>query len=327
MAKAIKRLYIIVALVGLAYYFVWRPKPLAPMADPRPAQEYAEAMARAAALQARDGPHIKTVCRTQLLSHGKRTPTAVVLLHGYSSSPHQYHILAAQLFARGHNVIIPRFPYHGHLSRRAKELWRLQLEDALETTQEAVDIAQGLGEHVVVVGLSFGGALTAWLAQQRPDIDRAVIVSPAFAFHSVEPWPIALVGGIARTLPPFFAWWDPELREAGGPYHAYAGWSTRGGAVMMQLGLLLAAETLRRPPRTKSLAVVINPADVLLNLKPAYKLVEAWRKHGAAVDVHIFPKEWALRHDCIEPDVENAQIERVYPVIIELAEKREPAML
>jgi len=43
-----------------------------------------------------------------------------------------------------------------------------------------VDIAQRLGEQVVMLGISAGGVATAWAAQNRSDIDLAVIISPVF---------------------------------------------------------------------------------------------------------------------------------------------------
>lgn len=314
------RWIIAAVVIWFAYSYLWRPKPL-PFPTVRPVRTYAEAIARTRDLQNLDGPEIKSLCRTLFFDHGKPTPAAIVLLHGYSSSPHKYHILARQLFERGHNVLVPRYPYHGHVSRTYPDFWRMPLEDVIRTANEAVDIAQGLGERVVVLGLSFGGALAAWLAQQRADIDRAVIVSPALGFRSVTGWQRRPVSALARLMPARHTWWDAERRETGGPYHAYASWNTRGAAEMMRLGIHLQALARRHPPRAQSVTVVLNPADRLLDLGRIHDLANAWQHQGAAVDLYVFPEAWGLRHDLIEPDAENAQLERVYPVLIELAER------
>lgn len=322
MMEKLTRTAALSALGALGYYVLWRPRPLA-TPEAHPAETYDIAMRQIRALQAEDGPEIKAICRTQLLTHGKRTPTAVVLLHGYSSSPHQYHVLGPQLFERGHNVLIPRYPYHGHVARVPTHFWQMPLEAVLQTVYAAVDMAQGLGEQVVVMGLSFGGALGAWLAHHRRDIQRAVIVSPALGFRRVAGWKRRPVAGLGRYTRPRFEWWDAKRKEAGGVYHAYAGWSTRGAAEMMRLGILLEDLARQAGPRAQSVRVVLNPADTLLDLDPIHRLANRWQRHDPSVELVVLPMDWDLRHDLIEPEAERAQIEKVYPVLIDLAEGRD----
>ena len=38
--------------------------------------------------------------------------------------------------------------------------------------------ADGLGDKITVTGLSLGGVMSAYAAQFRPDVDRAVVISP-----------------------------------------------------------------------------------------------------------------------------------------------------
>lgn len=312
------RLLVIGGVFWLGYRKIWLPKTL-PASRPRPAHSYAESCKRIREMSALDGPEIKSLCRTRFLDTGDRAPVAVVLLHGYSSSPHQYHILARQFHEQGANVLVPRYPYHGYVSRTYADFWRMPLEDVLDTVTEAVDIAQGLGDKVVVVGLSFGGALAAWLAQHRADIDRAVIVSPALGFRAVAGWLRMPSAAVGRYAPSHFTWWDAERKDAGGVYHAYAGWHSRGAVEMMRLGMWIDSRARIEPPAAQSVIVAVNPADRLLDLAPIFDLASAWQKQNGAVEMYVFPESWKLRHDCIEPDAENARVDLVYPVVLALA--------
>ena len=82
------------------------------------------------------------------------------------------------LFERGHNVIIPRIPYHGDKDRLATEWERLTAGDMLDSGDQAVDLARSLGAKTTAVGLSINGTTVASMAQNRSDLDKAVLLAP-----------------------------------------------------------------------------------------------------------------------------------------------------
>ncbi len=55
-------------------------------------------------------PILHPLGRTRLLSHGKKTATAVLWFHGYSTCPQQFVPLGQKCFEHGMNVYIPRAP-------------------------------------------------------------------------------------------------------------------------------------------------------------------------------------------------------------------------
>ena len=57
----------------------------------------------------------------------------------------------------------------------------MRAEDLRDFADRMVDVAAGLGEQVIMVGLSAGGIVTAWAAQHRPEIDKAVTISPSLS--------------------------------------------------------------------------------------------------------------------------------------------------
>src|SRR5206468_6376689 len=117
---------------------------------------------------------------TILLSHGDPTPRAVVLFHGFTDSPKQFADLAESLYKAGENVLVPRLPHHAQRGRTVRELARLTATELCRVADQSVDIASGLGDSVIVAGLSVGGTMAAWSAEYRPEVKRAVVIAPAF---------------------------------------------------------------------------------------------------------------------------------------------------
>ena len=115
---------------------------------PRPARDPAEARARFDLLRGLDDGGLFPVAYSRLLAGTERVPLAVVLLHGYTNNPEQFVILAQELAARGHAVVVPRLPGHGSADRTIRRLAGVGAVQWMATTQEATDIACGLGEHV-----------------------------------------------------------------------------------------------------------------------------------------------------------------------------------
>ena len=139
---------------------------------------YQDALARLERWTAQDGSAVNPVCRTQALTHGQRVERVVILLHGYTNCPAQFAPLAAALVERGYNVLIPRIDHHGLADRMTHDLALLSEAEILGLTNDSIDIAHGLGDKITVTGLSLGGVMSAYAAQFRPDVDRAVVISP-----------------------------------------------------------------------------------------------------------------------------------------------------
>src|SRR4051812_39257607 len=112
--------------------------------SPSPSTSYADAVARVADPQRGDAGLAVPPGRTVLLTHGKRSARVVVLFHGFTNSPRQYEHLAAQLYATGDNVYIPRLPLHAEWGSRAGTLAALTAEALRQAADSAVDVATGL---------------------------------------------------------------------------------------------------------------------------------------------------------------------------------------
>lgn len=107
-----------------------------------------------------------------------KTSYSIVYIHGFGASPMEgdpVHRFLAEHF--GANLFVTRLPEHG--IKRDNGMAYLSPQALADATGEAYKIGKALGDEVIVVGTSMGGALTLLLASQQPDIKAAVVYSPA----------------------------------------------------------------------------------------------------------------------------------------------------
>jgi carboxylesterase len=295
--------------------------PSGPLTVPaaRPAASYDEAVARFRAIARRDGPDVNPVCRSLLLAHGAKTPRAVVLLHGFTNCPRQFEPLARIFHDAGANVLVPRIPRHGLRDRMTGELARLTAREMMDAVAEAVDVADGLGDTVIVVGLSTTGVAASAIAAKRADVTRAVLLAPALAPKGVSPAGARRLATLMLLVPNRFIWWDSKEKEAlGGPTQCYPRFSTRALGEVYRLGSLVLLDAERRSPATRSIAVVTTAADGAVANGPIATLSRRWRQHGAAVREYQFAESLAVLHDMIDPEQIGAEVDVVYPVLVSL---------
>lgn len=140
-------------------------------------------------------------------AHGdhRRTPVAVVYLHGFSASRQETAPLSENVArALGANLFDTRFTGHGRTSPGA--LGEATVADWLNDAREALAIGRLLGERVLIIATSNGGALATWLAAQPEgrDLNALVLIAPNFGTRNkgteklLLPWGETLLN---RTVP------------------------------------------------------------------------------------------------------------------------------
>jgi len=106
------------------------------------------------------------------------------VLHGITGTPQSMRGVALELAAAGFAVELPLLPGHGtsveDMATTAWADWSAAAEAAYQELAARSDL-------VVVVGLSMGGTLTAWLAGRHPEIVGIVEIN-----GQIEPTPPAL---------------------------------------------------------------------------------------------------------------------------------------
>jgi pimeloyl-ACP methyl ester carboxylesterase len=313
---------VLAVVVAFSGFLLLKPVSMpATVAAPDPTSSFVEAMARFDRVRQREaGRDLLPVCRSRILSSGARASRAIVLLHGYTNCPEMFEKLGERLAAEGFNVYIPLAPEHGETDREHSTLADLTTEELIAYGNEAVDIATGLGDQVTVLGLSGGGAVAAYLAQSRDDVDKAILVAPFLGLRQVAaPLTSALVN-LADTLPPI-AWGIPESLASGGQYAPYAGLdnNTRSAAAYMRLGRFTLDDAALHPHRAGRTVTVVNEGDDTVNNDLADELTQRWREHAPDTTAeHRFPASMGLPHDLVGPDRADQRIAEVYRVLLVL---------
>jgi pimeloyl-ACP methyl ester carboxylesterase len=286
--------------------------------QPHPVGSYAEAVQRFESLLAQEPPGMNPDCQPQLMTHDIKVDRTIILVHGYTNCPQQFYELGQQFYDLGYNVLIAPLPHHGLADRMTDTQAQLTAEELVDYADETVDIAQGLGEQVIMMGISAGGVTTAWAAQNRSDIDMAVIISPAFGFKQIPTPLTAAVMNIYTFLPDSFEWWDPLLQADAPPDHAYPRYSKHALVQVLRLGFAMQKDARDNPPAAKKMVVVFNANDNSVNNALTMDDVKLWLAHGANLTTYEFESTLGLPHDLIDPTQQDQKIEIVYPRLIDL---------
>jgi acetyl esterase/lipase len=280
------------------------------------ADAYAEGIRIADSLADLDGPNVNPVCRTRVYTHGRRTERALLLLHGFTNCPQQFDALGKRFHEEGWNVVIPRYPRHGSADRLDSAMSELRSEHLVAVANRSAAAAAGLGEHLTVAGLSLGGILAGYLAQNNESVDRAVLIAPMFGIKGIPGPGMAALAQLAYLLPNFFIWWDPKFKDRRGPAHGYPRFATHAYAALFQTASGVLKDAGRRRPKAREIAVITNAAEPRLDNRFTYSLVAAWLRTGARVSTYEFPASSHLPHDLIDPANEEQNTKLAYPVVI-----------
>jgi esterase/lipase len=310
-----------VLVVLLAALVPTRTSDLTPR--PSPARDYADALRRVQQQQRGDDRVVAAGGRSILMTHGRRTPRAVVLLHGFTNSPRQFEALAATLYATGDNVYVPRLPRHAERHGTAATLAGLTAEELRDCADSAIDIAIPLGDSVIVVGLSAGGTMAAWIAQNRAEVRRAVIIAPTLGIARVPSVFAKPLMNLALRLPNMILSDPPDPARP----DRELGTSSRAIAEILRLGVAVRRAADRNPPRAREIVFLMNAHDHTVSMSPVLDLGRAWTRSGAFVRVYELPDSLGLPHDVVDPSQPHSRADVLYPVFAALTHGEPPAAL
>lgn len=290
---------------------------------PDPARSYEEALARIQDIQVAEAeiPDLSPECGSVLMSHEGKVADVIVFLHGFTSFPDQFSTLGEQYFEQGYNVFIPRQPRHGLQELDGAPLKGLTAEELAAFGTQVADIAQGLGERVVVVGLSGGGAVATWLAQERADIDLVVPIAPFLGVGFI-PRPLTRpLTNLILLIPDFHQWWDPvhQLSNPLSAPYSYRGYYMHSLFENLRLGFAAEEDARQVKPAVGGILMITNANDESVNNEVVAEFEQLWLEHGEQfLKTFQFDKELEIPHDMITVSRPNGRVDIVYPRLLEL---------
>lgn len=259
-------------------------------------------------------PGFNPKVKTLLLTHGARTRRAVLWFHGYTDTPLQFKKLVELCYEKGYNVLVPCVPHYGFKDRLSVEISKVKSGELVRFSDKMVDLMHGLGEEIIVGGLSMGGAMTAWVAQERPDVKLAIIIAPFFGAWMIPTGLIKIAAYGVQILPDIKQWWDPVKKEKGdGSEYSYLQNSTHSLSQIMRLGFQVFSFAGQKPPAVEAIWMIINDADKSVKYVMNERLVTLWKKSSAKnVQSFHFPASLGLPHDCITVEQPKGNTRLVY---------------
>ncbi len=99
----------------------------------------------------------------------------VLVLHGFTGHPASMRPLAEAFADAGFSVELPLLPGHG---TSMEDMLATRWSDWSSAAEEAYQSLAARCDRLVVAGLSMGGTLTLWLAEQHREIAGVVLVNP-----------------------------------------------------------------------------------------------------------------------------------------------------
>ena len=167
-------------------------------------------------------PHIKPECHARIVwndsTHKVKTKYAVLYLHGFSASRYEGQPVDEDIAKSIHaNIYEARLVEHG-INNGDTAMLHFTAENYYQSGETALNIAEQLGDSVIVIGTSGGGAMALFLASRHPEIKTLVVYSPAIRIFRKdaallpEPWGLQIARAV--TGKNYISWHFKKPEEA-----------------------------------------------------------------------------------------------------------------
>jgi carboxylesterase len=182
------------------------------------------------------------------------------------------------------------------------------------------DIAAGLGDSVTVVGLSAGGTVAAWIGQNRREVERVVLIAPAFQVTHVPSFFERALVNLGSRGP------NVTHRSPSEPTQPDLdpGIATKGVAQVFRLGIAVRRSANDLPSATRELILLVNAHDRTVKAAPVFDLGREWARNGADVRIYEFPDSLRLPHNVMEAAHRGGNASAVYPTLNALTNGETP---
>jgi carboxylesterase len=155
----------------------------------------------------------------------------VLVIHGFTGSPHSMHEYGERFAAAGYTVALPLLVGHG---QSPEELEKARWTDWTADVEKAYQWLQPRTDRIFATGLSMGGTLALWIAEQHPEMAGIIPINAALRYPQELLMKLAGSLGIPRWVKGV----GNDFKKAGEDERVFSKMPVRA---TRQLALLLAA--------------------------------------------------------------------------------------
>ena len=203
---------ILIAIVLLVALYAVGPHPDAPtLPGPSWNDLPNEPQAITAFLQAKEAKNgnLKPDNEGQIIyadsANPQKTKTVVLYIHGFSASPMEGNPLhKAVAKALNANLVLARIEDHGEFPTDST-MAKATADKFYQSVENYYALAKKLGDEVIVLGTSFGGAMSLVLATKHPEMKALLLYGPCIAIKDPtaplvdNPWGLQLARAVMRS--------------------------------------------------------------------------------------------------------------------------------
>jgi pimeloyl-ACP methyl ester carboxylesterase len=227
-------------------------------------------------------------CRSKFFLHPHLTAKVFLFFHGFTAGPYQFEPIGQKLFDAGYNVLVPLQPGHGVAGN-----WNRDNPPPLPTEREIyqdfalswLEVAQNLGQQVIVGGLSTGGNLAATLALEHPQqIEKALLFAPYIGGNN------AIVNLIVEFVPIYYEW----LNKDNPGNFGYDGFSMPALRLFLDLGQEITDRVKNH--LAVPMFIICSESDQTINHSELQDFSRATIKQQSKSWYHSFDKFFEIPH-------------------------------
>ncbi len=100
----------------------------------------------------------------------------ILLIHGFTGTTQSIHLLGEALAQEGYTVLAPRLTGHG---TSPEDMAQASYKDWIHDVETALTELKLYADKIVVMGLSMGGALSCYLAENHPELLAVIPINAA----------------------------------------------------------------------------------------------------------------------------------------------------
>ena len=152
------------------------------------------------------------------------------------------------------------------------------------------------------------------MAQNRPEVDRTLLLSPFYGIGSVPTFLTPILKNAFSRLPNINLSAPEEVvRE-----WVYNGESTRGVAAFLTLGQKIIGQAKHGEIPQNPLYVLTSAKDITASNRATANLVDLWQQAGVEVIAYEFPKALEIPHNSVGVLEDPVKKQIVYGKILEM---------